>query len=176
MNINVKTYRDAIKARKKLSEFIALCRRDESCTAEDGTSFVDLGLASGTLWAAENARKDGRLHFTYDDAVEAFGESLPNVKQFCELKRECTWTWDFSRKGYKVTGKNGNSIFLPARGDFRGCSSGTAGYYWSSTPIGEEHARELVFGSFFVDPGQGARRGFGNSVRLVRPIRSQVEG
>jgi hypothetical protein len=40
-------------------------------------------------------------------------------------------------EGYKVTGPNGNSIFLPAAG-YRHWSSlynaGSTGYYWSSTP------------------------------------------
>ena len=56
-----------------------------------------------------------------------------------ELKEECTWTWTTQNgvKGYKVTGPNGNSIFLPAAGRRIGSSlyyAGENGCYWSSTP------------------------------------------
>jgi hypothetical protein len=52
--------------------------------------------------------------------------------------------------GYKVTGKNGNSIFLPAAG-YRGGTDvvyvGTRGYYWSGTlnECNADHAYHLYF-------------------------------
>ena len=62
------------------------------------------------------------------------GWRMPTREEMQELKDKCTWTW--MSKGYKVTGPNGNGIFLPAAG-YRGGSelynAGTNGYYWSSS-------------------------------------------
>lgn len=43
---------------------------------------------------------------------------MPTQYQLEELVRNCTWTWASINgiKGYKVTGSNGNYIFLPAAG------------------------------------------------------------
>ncbi|MDE6721795.1 MAG: hypothetical protein K2J84_06590, partial [Bacteroidaceae bacterium] len=47
--------------------------------------------------------------------------------------------------GYKVTGPNGNSIFLPAAGCRYGSSPYGAGciLYWSSVPLGGDYAYSL---------------------------------
>lgn len=51
------------------------------------------------------------------------GWRMPSYFDFAELERECTWEWIKVNNvlGFKITGKNGNSIFMPW------------GYYWSST-------------------------------------------
>ena len=76
-----------------------------------------------------------------DDAATAnWGEKwcMPTYDQLSELRSECTWTWTTQNgvKGYKVTGPNGNSIFLPAAG-YRYYSNlycaGSNGLYWSSS-------------------------------------------
>lgn len=128
--------------------------------------YVDLGLPSGTLWKAEN--EDCGL-IKYDQAVNFYGSSLPTKEQFEELKNNCLWTWQGN--GYKVKGKNGESIFLPAAG-YRYCDGsvnyvGSYGNYWSSTPNGSEYAWSLYF-----DPSEVSmnylKRCYGRSVRLVK--------
>ena len=63
---------------------------------------------------------------------------MPTKAELYELRRNCTWEWTTLNGvyGYRVTGPNGNSIFLPAAGycdgtivDFRG----SYGLYWSSS-------------------------------------------
>jgi hypothetical protein len=107
--------------------------------------YTDLGLPSGTIWKNFNAKG----FYGYDEAVSKFGNRLPSKAQWEELKAECQWSWTSS--GYKVTGPNGNSIFLPAAGD---CDSsgtvygvGSGANYWSSSPNGSEYACYLYFGS-----------------------------
>lgn len=63
---------------------------------------------------------------------------MPTNDEFTQLKERCTWKWTSGNgvNGYRVTGPNGNSIFLPAAGfgtmmEFR--NGGTQGYYWSSS-------------------------------------------
>lgn len=74
-----------------------------------------------------------------DDAATANWGSkwcMPTRDQLLELNSKCTWTTQNGVKGYKVTGLNGNSIFLPAAG-CRYYSSlddaGSGGEYWSSS-------------------------------------------
>ena len=61
---------------------------------------------------------------------------MPSLEQHKELLEQCTWEWTTlnGTNGYKVTGPNGNSIFLPAAG-YRNVdelySTGSDGYYWS---------------------------------------------
>ena len=76
-----------------------------------------------------------------DVACAKWGGSwrLPTKKELEELESKCKWKWTTinGKKGYKVTGPNGNSIFLPAAG-FRDGSwffgTGNTSYYCSSTP------------------------------------------
>lgn len=79
----------------------------------------------------------------YDAARVEWGGtwSMPDRFQLNELcnKNNCTWEWITQNgvNGYKVTGKNCNSIFLPAAGRSVGTSLndlGTKAYYWSSSP------------------------------------------
>ncbi len=50
------------------------------------------------------------------------GWSIPTYEQWWELRNKCTWTWETidDMPGYRVTGTNGNSIFLPAVGYYFG--------------------------------------------------------
>ena len=66
------------------------------------------------------------------------GWRLPTNKEIDELIDECEWKWTKKRgvTGYKVTGVNGNSIFLPASGYLYYSSEMGVGSYvslWSST-------------------------------------------
>jgi len=63
---------------------------------------------------------------------------MPTDAEWTELRTECTWTWTTQNgvNGRLVTGKNGNSIFLPAAGcrcDTGLYDTGSYGYYWSSS-------------------------------------------
>lgn len=132
--------------------------------------YVDLGLPSGTKWNSANETGGDAGFFTYDEAMSAFGDKLPTNEQFDELRVYCTWEWQ-NNGGYKVIGKNGNSIFLPASG-YRSCdgdvnSVDSYGYYWSSTPISSDIACDLCFDSDGVYMDCSSRCG-GRSVCLVQ--------
>lgn len=63
---------------------------------------------------------------------------MPTIDELKELESKCTWTWTSQNgtKGCKVTGPNGNSIFLPAAGyryDSGLSSAGSYCEYWSSS-------------------------------------------
>ncbi len=64
--------------------------------------------------------------------------STPTLDQFKELMEKCNWVWVETQEasGYKVTGRNGNSIFLPAAGKMfmdRENYVNQKGYYWIQT-------------------------------------------
>ena len=75
-----------------------------------------------------------------DVATVKWGGSwrMPTTDEQQELKNNCTWTWTTLNgvNGYRVTGPNGNSIFLPAAGYRYGTEvyfRGSSGLYWSSS-------------------------------------------
>ena len=97
---------------------------------------------------------------------------MPSKEQIEELINKCTWTWTTLNgvKGRKVTGPNGNSIFLPAAGYRDGDSlidDGSFGNYWSRSLDSPEYAYELAFGDGFFRR-QYTDRYYGESVRAVR--------
>lgn len=79
-----------------------------------------------------------------DDAARAVlgGKwRIPTADEWMELRTNCTWTWTSVNGvgGRRITGPNGNSIFLPAAGMHYLSGNGTlehyvgtSGYYWSS--------------------------------------------
>lgn len=113
---------------------------------------------------------------------------IPTISQWEELRDSCIWQWyppsvveDLPTatpesgivKGYRVTGPNGNSIFLPAAGDIDGTihyGIDTYGDYWSSS-IHDADERKAEGFIFYTD---GARtpycwpRPSGHSIRPVR--------
>jgi hypothetical protein len=118
----------------------------------------------------------------YDIAHIQWGEGwrLPSFEEILELKEKCSWTWiskTFNNKiiyGMKVTGPNGNYIFLPAAGvrggdDYYSLED-VYGFYWCGKLYenSNKHAWFLGFTS------SGASLGFGNYYRYVgssiRPV------
>ena len=150
---------------KKLFSLCLMCLLAVSAMAQNSV-WVDLGLPSGTLWKQQ--KESG--FYTYEEAINRFGNKLPERHHFVELKNECTWIW-MEDYGYKVVGPNGNSITFPAAGVRSGGGSvenvGTCGYYWSSSPINSDDAWGLFFNSSDVFMFYG-NRGDVLSVRLVQ--------
>ena len=98
---------------------------------------------------------------------------MPTDAEWTELRTECTWTWTTQNgvNGRLVTGKNGNSIFLPAAGYRHNANLGYAGAignYWSSSLD-----TDYPFGAWDVSFDSGNVAGYyfdrflGLSVRLV---------
>ena len=78
----------------------------------------------------------------HDPATKNWGGTwtMPSTEQVRELVEKCTW--EFTGAGYKVTGPNGNSIFLPAAGYRFGdkwYGNGNAGYYATGEIFGTYH-------------------------------------
>ena len=112
----------------------------------------------------------------HDTARENWGGTwrMPTEAEFKELCNKCTWTWTSlgGHYGYKVTGHNGKSIFLPAAGWRFGTSRnnvGVNGTYWSSTlsSLASFYARGLYFNSSYHSMYDDINRSYGQSIRPV---------
>ena len=98
---------------------------------------------------------------------------MPTKAEQDELRTNCTWEWTSLNgvNGYKVTGPNGNSIFLPAAGYRDGTDVNRRGYYgdyWSGS-LGSgysDYAYHLDFGGNNWD-ACNPHRYYGRSVRPV---------
>lgn len=122
-------------------------------------TFVDIGLPSGTLWAETN--EEGV--YNWNEANEKYPQQLPAHWQFCELADVCDWKWDEEKKGYTVTGPNGNSIFLPASGGYYDGSwyyVGSNGFYWSSTQSNSSNGYTLLFNGSNVSPSDSFNKSY----------------
>lgn len=180
---------------------------------------VDLGLPSGTVWAAWNVgaskpeeygkyyawgdtddktnftrdtyyyyweekfqkynTNDGkmRLNFVDDQAWWVYGGKwrTPTVAQWQELFDNCSVVSDtrFGMLGAKITGPNGNSIFLPFDGYIDGTASvekNTSCYYWTSDRPTNEGA---AYFSWITNDGTASISScgkiYGLPVRAVKP-------
>ena len=100
---------------------------------------------------------------------------MPTKEEQDELRNNCTWTWITQNgvNGYKVTGTNGNSIFLPAAGyryDSSLSSAGSSGYCWSSSLYADYASGACFVRFYWTDVDWGSyERCTGRSVRPVCP-------
>ena len=125
------------------------------------TSGMDLGDISGSL--------------QYDAARGNWGEAwrLPTLDEIKDLKEKCKWRWDLLNgcRGFRVTGPNGNSIFLPASGYRYGAylnGLGVYGRYWTSTP--NEDDMQYAFGFYFDEKNIDWYWYFRYLGRSIRPV------
>ena len=98
---------------------------------------------------------------------------MPTKEELEELVDKCDWEWtsQSGRNGYKVTGPNGNSIFLPAAVWRYGTSlngAGDYGNYWSSTPYGSNTLS--AYNLYFNSGGHGVDWSYRRDGLGVRPV------
>ncbi|MBR4312833.1 MAG: hypothetical protein IKT86_05790, partial [Bacteroidaceae bacterium] len=141
---------------------------------------VTYGLSISELESRGIIGADGNLTSAYDAATVNWGSDwrMPTKAEQDELRTNCTWIWTTQNgvDGYKVTGPNGNFIFLPVAGYRYNTSlyyAGSNGYYWSATPYSDSnYAYFLCFNSEFYDYGLNGRY-YGQAVRPVYSEASQ---
>ena len=151
----------------------ASCEKDNTPKVKE---FVDLGLPSGTLWSNvnENNPKDTYGFYIFDEAITDFGTQVPTKAQWEELLQFSTY--EKTKSGCKIIGRNGNTIFLPYAG-YRDCngvgSTGDGfGCYWTSTAVGDydpDNAYDITFRDDMDEPYIAfGPKCFGYSVRLIQ--------
>ena len=109
--------------------------------------YIDLGLS--VKWAncnlGANTPEETGHRFSFEEKKQIDYVTIPTKEQCEELINNCTWKWQDSKKKAKgciVTGKNGNSIFIPAVGemDYKGkmYAEGKGASFWSSSFQGDD--------------------------------------
>lgn len=126
---------------------------------------------------SDDGTVDNRTTLTSSDDVATvkWGSKwrMPTREEMEELDEDCTWTWTTQNgvKGMKVTGPNGNSIFLPAAGyRYRTdlIDRGSDGNYWSAT-LDEDYSIFAYYLYFYS--GYGGCSSFDRSLGFtVRPV------
>lgn len=116
----------------------------------------------------------------YDVARVKWGSSwrMPTLTECNELVNNCTWTWTTQNgvTGAKVTGPNGNSIFLPAGGRKYAESGlrdfGNYGCYWTSTIEGGKGTKSSAQFLLFYNYDKGRNTEGRNRINgmPVRPV------
>lgn len=108
---------------------------------------------------------------------------MPTGAEFEELINNCShlWTTINGVNGYVLTSNiNGNSIFIPAAGDYSNNSLANrniGGFYWSSTYANATSCHFLEFRSGSIRPNDTSYRRLGFCIRPVQtgtPNRSIV--
>lgn len=121
---------------------------------------------------------------TYDVAKAKWGGKwrVATQSEFFELISACIWTWEERNGyyGYKVTGPNGNSIYLPTTGYRRGysCYNTDKGYYWTGTMRSETspYPYVLIFDKTrkgLNTTGTGLAYPFKNFGCAIRPVQGE---
>ena len=114
----------------------------------------------------------------HDVATSAWGQGwkMPTVEQFQELIDNCEKEWVTINKinGVKFTASNGNSIFLPAAGNFHETLDfrTTQGYYWTSmtNPNETGYAYNLFFEEWSESPRVQISSYYRLNGRSIRPV------
>lgn len=119
----------------------------------------------------------------YDAATAKLGDKwrTPSDKEFYELRTNCNWDWTVinGHSGFRITGPNGNSIFLPAAGiesshlgswnDQHGFSgSNKFGLYWKYDYSGIFHFEADNIGG----NGDAAKSNIDKNAHTIRPVSS----
>jgi hypothetical protein len=80
---------------------------------EGKTEYVDLGLSSGTLWAADYEKvTDGKTaYYAYCEAKEL---NIPTIEQWTELRNSCRWL--IENNIFYCIGPNGKTISFSTMG------------------------------------------------------------
>lgn len=117
--------------------------------------------------------EDFTLQPDEDAATANYGGRTPTTEEWIELEYNTTHEWTSIKgvTGWRYTGPNGNSLFLPAVGSRSGAElydDGTEGCYWSSS-LHKWMLEPYYYG--FRQSGfwtNGTHPYFGCSVRAVR--------
>ena len=126
---------------------------------------------------------DGKTVLDLDDdaAYVNWGGNwrMPSKEEVNELTQQCSWIWTTHNNvyGYKVTGPNGNSIFLPAAG-YKGAgptyTAGEDGLYWTIT-LEKGHYSYLIVLHNDAPPTEASTKGTRCFGFTIRPVYDDVE-
>lgn len=139
------------------------------------TSKEACGTSVDLIYQTQGGANTDIARTQYDVVKAQWGSKwkMPTYAQMKELFDNCSWSQTTLNGvwGFKLSGPNGNSIFLPNAGCYNGTGRsnlGTAGYYWTSTLHTDVYtAVYLSFNSSSRSISKGYNRYVGLSIRPV---------
>ena len=150
-------------------------------TAKSTYTWANYTLCNGSAYTSQNIGTNISQSETYDVAYKRNNKTMciPTNEHWQELINQCTWVekTENNVKGYRVTGPNGNSIFLPYAGcsyDGKNFGIGSYSYYWTannvSNDISKAQAAYLKSGSKATIASLNRRTGI-----VIRPVEAVEE-
>ncbi len=143
----------------------------------DKIEYVDLGLPSGTLWAADYEKEDGKIvYLPYDKASIL---QIPTEEQWKELLEMCQWEYKYISdhdRSFVCIGPNGNVIHFNSEGFLKEekgrVYDGERCFWWVKDENGntgvEKNAVKMYFLSRQYKEMEKTFSGYKLPVRLVR--------
>ena len=159
-------YNLGAKSENEYGHFYAWGDNDEKYTSQDDYDWNFIYKAPSNIAGTDE----------YDPVFHILGKEahMPNGYDFIELREKCEWTSVQSPiRGWKVTGPNGNSIFLPYIGNRQADGSiyqqGSNAYYWTCESANQLQAQYYTFSSSAQMSGriQNASKYMGMGIRPV---------
>lgn len=157
----------AAKPAPELTEFVdlglsvkwATCNLGAETPADFGDYFAwgetetkEIYNAETSMTYMKDIKEDIAGNPEYDAATAILGAEwrMPTYEEMEELDKQCSWEWttEDGSNGYRITGPNGNSIFLPAAGRWIGDTvnyTNFSGLYWIGSPVDPQVAFCLLF-------------------------------
>lgn len=115
---------------------------------ESRTEFVDLGLPSGTLWAADYEHDDeGIIYLPYGEAERM---NLPTEEQWKELSTHCRWDYEidgaFDLCNVTCLGPNGKTINFKRTGrkTVAGDCDSWEAFFWIADPNSSNQDKKVL--------------------------------
>ena len=166
-----------------LSVVWATCNIGAESPSDYGDYFAWGEAETKSSYTESNSATYNESSYTFLDAASAqWGSAwrMPTMEECKELIYGCKWqrTTIGCHSGYKVTGPNGNSIFLPATGVKTGTSiaANDQGCLWSSSPYQSDLETASIIFSNATTHDEGYRiRYVGLPVRPIVDLLSEKE-
>ncbi len=159
----------------------ATCNIGASTPYESGNYYAWGETSVKSEYSYENSRTVGKTvtslpaDSSNDVARASWGGKwrMPTYAEAKELVEKCTWKWTTvnGKNGYRVTGPNGKSIFLPTTGwisDGSVSNQNADGYYWMSTSTDESNTQSDII--YFCSDRYNMNFGYRKNGRGVRAV------
>ena len=138
---------------------------------DNKTEYVDLGLPSGTLWAADYEKEGGNILYSSYDKASQF--DIPTEEQYNELLSLCRWKSTgngYSGKFYCI-GPNGKVITFKPTGFYKVDMEASYNIYFWLKDQSENPEKTISFMSYYDQDIRKVKKmfmGFRLPVRLVK--------
>ena len=163
---------------ESISENGTVTWKEGKSSGYDWSSYTKFTTDNGASFTKYTGNDYSTLQSDDDAATANWGGTwrIPTKEEWTTLKDNYSWTWTTENgvPGQKVTSNiNGNSIFLPAAGNFNGTTRKnlkTKGLYWDSTLFYSdmiESAWDFYFDAYDIYSASSGVRYYGLPIRPV---------